>query len=130
MISTDGSEWRCTAVTGHDVAMAATATRPELSKGAKVRNTVELRDVPEGTAGTIMLKNGFEWKRYWVRFDNGVQLGTIPREKLDTPDEWTRRLEGGDEVELADESSGAADDAAAAAADDAGRPARPGRRHS
>lgn len=106
-------EWRSVGFNGHDVAMAATATRPELSKGAKVRNTVELRDVPEGTAGTIMLKNGFEWKRYWVRFDNGVQLGTIPREKLDTPDEWTRRLEGGDDVELADESSGAADDAAA-----------------
>jgi hypothetical protein len=113
------AEWRRLTAKGQHVPMAATAIRPDLSKGARVRNTVGLRDVPEGTAGTVMLKNGFEWIRYWVRFENGVQLGTIPREKLDTPSEWKRRLEGGDDVELIEES-GSAGDAGAAAADDGG----------
>lgn len=100
--------------------MAATATRPELSKGANVRNLVELRDVPEGTAGTVMLKNGFEWKRYWVRFENGTQLGTIDRMVLATPDEWKRHLAGDDLGATSDATATDADDAGAAADDGGG----------
>ncbi len=41
-----------------------------------------LRDIPVGTRGKVLLANGFTWKRYWVKFDNGVDIGSISREQL------------------------------------------------
>ena len=93
----------------------ATAAAP-LRKKAKVVAKTDLRDVPEGTAGRVMLVDGISWIRYWVRFDNGVSLGSIPRAKLATQDEWERRHDA--PVEVAAASTGGA--AAAAEADDAG----------
>lgn len=94
----------------------ATATAPDqLRKGAKVIATSALRDVPEGTAGKVIMVTGLSWIRYWVRFENGVALGSIDRRKLATPAELERRAELGDEVDAADEeieaaTGGAADD--------------------
>jgi len=68
----------------------------QLRKGAKVVARTDLRDVPEGTAGKIILVNGMVWTRYWVRFDNGVYLGSIDRNVLATADEWKRHLKGED----------------------------------
>ena len=65
--------------------MAKSATIDNtLRKGAKVTAAVDLRDVPEGTPGKVILKNGFSWIRYWVRFDNGVSLGSLDRTVLVT----------------------------------------------
>ena len=65
--------------------MAKNATvNAQLRKGDKVVATTDLRAVPEGTAGKVIVVNGFTWIRYWVRFENGEVLGQISRDKLAT----------------------------------------------
>lgn len=76
--------------------MAKTENSDQLRKGAKVVARADLRDVPEGTAGKVVLVSGVTWIRYWVRFDNGVYLGSIDRKVLATADEWKRHLQGED----------------------------------
>ena len=49
----------------------------ELWKGAKVEAKDDLPGVPAGTPGRVILANGFNWLRYRVRFDNGVELGDL-----------------------------------------------------
>lgn len=91
--------------------MAKTKAKPvELRKGETVVAGTDLRHVPTGTTGIVMLVNGLSWIRYWVRFDNGVALGSINRSALARPEEWERRLAGGAEA-----APGASDAAAAAA---------------
>jgi len=51
--------------------------------------------VPTGTRGRIKLVNGFAWKRYWVRFDNGVDVGSLDRTQLTLVDS------SGEPVEIA-----------------------------
>jgi hypothetical protein len=89
-----------------------------LRKGDKVVLTTDLRAVPEGTEGKVVLVVGLSWIRYWVSFDNGVAVGSINRKQLATPAEWKRRLERGDEVDGPDDAAGGDD--AEAAADDGG----------
>jgi hypothetical protein len=89
--------------------MAKTATAPDLRKGTKVVATTDLRDVPEGTTGKVILVAGLSWIRYWVRFDNGISLGTIDRSCLATPAELKARLERGDEVDDEVDESGGGD---------------------
>ena len=48
----------------------------------KVVAVSELPGVPEGTPGKVIMEAGFRWFRYWVRFDNGVTLGSIDGEAL------------------------------------------------
>jgi hypothetical protein len=43
----------------------------------KVVATVELPGVPAGTKGKIILTGGFNWMRYRVLFDNGVELADL-----------------------------------------------------
>lgn len=92
---------------------------PTIKKKAKVVARVDLRDVPEGTAGNVVLVNGMTWVRYWVRFENGVYLGSINRNHLATADEWKRHLAGedvwGEEAATETEDDGAGADADAAA---------------
>lgn len=88
-----------------------------LRKGDKVVLTTDLREVPEGTEGKVVLVVGLSWIRYWVSFDNGVAVGSINRTHLATPAEWKRRLERGDEADGADAETG---DDAEAAGDDGG----------
>jgi hypothetical protein len=96
--------------------MTATDTAQDtLRKGSKVVATTELRDVPEGTAGKVIMVSGISWIRYWVRFDNGVALGSIPRHKLATKDDLAREAEGGgveaDDDDVMAEGSDAGGDA-------------------
>ncbi len=84
-----------------------------LRKGDKVILTTDLREVPEGTPGKVVMVVGLSWIRYWVAFENGVAVGSVNRKHLATPAEWKRRLEGGDEVATADGDAGAAADAGA-----------------
>ena len=68
--------------------MAPKPPKP-LKKRDRVINTVPLRDVPEGTGGRIRLINGLgPWIRMWVQFDNGVWLGSIPRDNLVREADW------------------------------------------
>jgi len=97
--------------------MAKTAT-PNLRKGDKVVTTGELRNVPEGTAGKVIVVNGLTWIRYWVRFENGEVLGSISRDMLATKKDLEDKANG---VGLANVDDGAGDDGGdAAAAEDTG----------
>lgn len=88
-----------------------------LRKGSKVVATADLRDVPEGTAGKVMMVTGLSWVRYWVRFENGVMLGQISRDKLATQADLAQAAAGPAEVQAADADgaadAGATDDGAA-----------------
>lgn len=81
-----------------------------LEIGDRVVLTTDLREVPEGTEGKVILVVGLTWFRYWVRFDNGVAVGSVNRKHLATPAEWRDIQAGG--------GPGAV--SAAAASDDAG----------
>lgn len=91
--------------------MAKRDDAPEvLSKGDRVILTKDLREVPAGTEGTVILVVGLTWFRYWVQFDNGVAVGSVNRKHLATPAEWEARLAGGDDdAEAAEADTEAAD---------------------
>ena len=97
--------------------MASRPDAPEvLKKGAEVVCARDLREVPEGTEGKVVLVVGLSWIRYWVRFANGVAVGSVNRKDLATPAEWAYRLEHGDEEEVegdASEAEGGGADAGA-----------------
>jgi len=63
-----------------------------LQKREHVRAAIDLKGVPEGTSGKIILSNGLDWVRYWVAFDNGVELGSLHRNKLVRASEWNDYL--------------------------------------
>lgn len=52
-------------------------TQLELPRHAKVVATVDLPGVPSGTRGKVILANGFNWRRYRVRFDNGAEVADL-----------------------------------------------------
>ncbi len=73
--------------------MPRTKVRPEaLRRKERVKAATDLRDVPEGTEGRVMLSNGIGWTRYWVSFDNGIDMGSLGREKLVRVAEWEQYL--------------------------------------
>jgi len=77
--------------------MAGPTAPPDLRKGDKVVASADLRGVPAGTEGKVALVNGLSWVRYWIRFDNGVAIGSVNRSHLATPKEWERKLSGVDD---------------------------------
>jgi hypothetical protein len=95
--------------------MATATATDQLRKGAKVTAAVALRDVPEGTEGRVTMVSGLTWIRYWVRFDNGVSLGSISRDKLITREQ----LESDGDLDM-DVDEAAEGGATAAAGDEAG----------
>lgn len=58
-----------------------------------VKATMNLPGVPEGTVGKVKVINGFSWQRYWVFFDNGVDLGQLDKDELVRPDHWDEFFE-------------------------------------
>ncbi|HJL90151.1 MAG TPA: hypothetical protein QF905_07425 [Acidimicrobiales bacterium] len=52
--------------------------------------TVDLPGVPEGTRGKVKVANGFSWYRYWVSFDNGIDLGQVSHDNLVHAGDWKR----------------------------------------
>tara|TARA_B100001559_G_C16292685_1_gene525874 strand:- start:19 stop:414 length:396 start_codon:yes stop_codon:yes gene_type:complete len=83
-----------------------------LQKKEVVKAAIDLRGVPEGTTGQVILSNGLDWVRYWVAFDNGVEMGSLHRDKLIREDEWDDYLlkreqtlqKAENETELTDDS--------------------------
>ena len=55
----------------------------DLRIGDRVRATVDLIGVPEGTEGKILLANGFNWLRYRVLFDNGAELADLDQRNIE-----------------------------------------------
>ena len=53
------------------------ASQLDIDRGDKVVAIVDLEGVPSGTRGRVILANGFNWLRYRVRFDNGVELADL-----------------------------------------------------
>ncbi|MDQ3354724.1 MAG: hypothetical protein M3507_09670 [Actinomycetota bacterium] len=100
--------------------MARADSTDTLDKRADVVAAVDLPRVPAGTTGKVALVHGLSWVRYWVRFDNGVAVGSVNRSKLATPAEWKRRAEGGDEEAVGAGAEAATDDGTAGAGDDGG----------
>ena len=64
-----------------------------LSKQQKVKAATDLKGVPEGTQGQVMLSNGLDWVRYWVKFENGIEMGSLHRNKLVRAEDWEQFLE-------------------------------------
>jgi hypothetical protein len=64
----------------------------DLRIGDKVEAKVALPDVPEGTAGKVILANGFNWMRYRVRFTNGIELPDLDARHLTPTGRAARRL--------------------------------------
>ena len=83
-----------------------------LQKKEVVKAAIDLRGVPEGTTGQVILSNGLDWVRYWVAFDIGVEVGSLHRDKLIREDEWDDYLlkreqtlqKAENETELTDDS--------------------------
>ncbi len=86
-------------------------------KNEVVRATCDLPGVPAGTTGKIKLANGFEWHRYWVFFDNGIDVGQLDERELVRPEHWGQWHEQQAEEAAAAERLAAS---AASSADDAG----------
>ena len=61
-----------------------------IKRHQKVVATVDLPGVPEGTLGKVRVANGFSWYRYWVKFDNGVEIGHVDHDHLVSADDWPR----------------------------------------
>jgi hypothetical protein len=100
----------------------ATATKSK-TKGIKKRDrvvaTIDLPGVPEGTAGKVKLVNGLgPWIRCWVKFDNGVWMGSVSSAHLVAADDWEDY-----KVRRAEEAEAAKHRAAAAATAPAEAPA-------
>ena len=49
----------------------------------RVVATQDLRGVPAGTEGRVMVVVGLTWFRYRVRFDNGEEIGSLDRRYLE-----------------------------------------------
>lgn len=54
----------------------------KLKIGDKVAASIALDGVAAGERGKVMLANGFNWYRYRVLFDNGVELGDLDHRHL------------------------------------------------
>ena len=54
----------------------------DLRIGDRVTASVDLDGVPAGTEGKVILANGFNWQRYRVLFDNGVEMGDLDHRNL------------------------------------------------
>lgn len=64
----------------------------DLRIGDRVEAKVDLPGVPEGTEGKVILANGFNWFRYRVLFENGVELGDLDHRHLTPIGRAARRL--------------------------------------
>ena len=68
------------------------ADQLDLRIGDRVVSTVELPGVPTGTAGKVILANGFNWQRYRVLFANGVEMGDLDGRSIEPIGRTARRL--------------------------------------
>ena len=48
--------------------------------------------VPSGSAGKVILANGFNWQRYRVSFDNGVEIGDLDARQIEPTGRTAKRV--------------------------------------
>lgn len=89
--------------------MPATELEP-LPKKTRVKVTIPLDGVPEGTAGTVRGTVGFTLPRHRVEFDNGRFVTSVARPHLVLEGEWDRYV-----AEREEQAAAAADAATAPA---------------
>ena len=94
-------------------------------RGEVVLATRDLEEVPGGTQGKIQLQNGIGvWKRYWVMFDGGRQMGQVDHNDLVRPhqlQQWIEQKQAAEEAALrAETESEVAAEASASGGGDAG----------
>ena len=96
----------------HAMPLFTKTVEPEtpFKKNEIVKSTIDLPGVPQGTVGKVKVINGFTWTRYWVFFDNGVDMGQLDANDLVRPQHWDYFFE---QKELAAERALAAAEAAA-----------------
>lgn len=68
------------------------ADQLDLRMNDRVRAVVDLRGVPEGTEGKVILANGFNWQRYRVLFANGVELADLDQRTIEPIGKAAKRL--------------------------------------
>ena len=68
------------------------ANQLDLRIGDRVKSTTDLQGVPAGSEGRILLANGFNWQRYRVLFNNGVELGDLDHRNLEPTGKTAKRL--------------------------------------
>ncbi len=68
------------------------ADQLDLSVGDHVSATTDLQDVESGMTGRVILANGFNWLRYRVRFENGVEIGDLDRRQIEPSGKTAKRL--------------------------------------
>lgn len=59
----------------------------------KVRSIAEIHGVPVGTEGKVILANGFNWQRYRILFENGVEVGHLDKRQIEPIGRTAKRLE-------------------------------------
>jgi hypothetical protein len=64
----------------------------DLRIGDRVASTIELPGVSAGTAGKVILANGFNWQRYRVLFVNGAELGDLDGRQIEPTGKAAKRL--------------------------------------
>jgi hypothetical protein len=65
----------------------------DLKIGDRVETIVDLPGgVPSGTAGKVILANGFNWLRYRVLFSNGVEVGDLDHRNIVPVGRTAKRL--------------------------------------
>ncbi len=68
------------------------ADQIDLRIGDKVVANTDLDGVPAGTAGKVILANGFNWQRYRVLFENGVEHGDLDARQITPTGRSAKRL--------------------------------------
>lgn len=68
------------------------ADQLQLKIGDRVASTTELEQVPEGTEGRVLLANGFNWQRYRVLFNNGVEIGDLDGRQIAPSGKTAKKL--------------------------------------
>lgn len=68
------------------------ADQINLRIGDQVVATVELDGAPAGTAGKVILANGFNWQRYRVLFANGAEIGDLDARQIAATGRTAKRL--------------------------------------
>jgi hypothetical protein len=64
----------------------------DLKMGDRVESIVDLPGVPAGTAGKVILANGFNWQRYRVAFVNGIEVADCDQRNIAPTGRTAKRL--------------------------------------
>lgn len=63
-----------------------------LKMNDKVLSTAEIHGVPIGTEGKVLLANGFNWLRYRVLFENGMEVGDLDHRNIEATGRAAKRI--------------------------------------